>query len=183
MGSSSSLTHPYTRGQLSALVILRMLVGWHFLYEGIVKLWNPNWSSGGFLMDSQWIFAGIFKEMAGNAAVLSIVDFLNVWGLILIGLGLILGLFSRYAAIAGIVLLSMYYLSHPPFVGLKYALPNEGSYLIVNKNLIEIFALAVLVSFPTAKYIGLERLIALMRREPVPETAPKTPVQQRETVA
>ncbi len=183
MGLNPSHAQPYTRGQLSALVILRMLIGWHLLYEGIVKLWNPNWSAGGYLMDSQGIFAGLFKEMAGNASVLAAVDFLNVWGLILIGLGLILGLFTRYAAIGGIVLLSMYYLSHPPFAGLDYALPNEGSYLIVNKNLIEIFALAVLLAFPTAKYIGLERLVALMRRQPVPEPAPKAKKAARELVA
>jgi len=149
----------YGNGQLTVLVVLRMLIGWHFLYEGVVKLYNPAWSAGGFLQDSKWIFADFFQSLATNPQTLEVVNFLNVWGLIAIGLGLMLGVFSRVAAIGGIILLSMYYLSHPPFVGLKYALPSEGSYLIVNKNLIEIFALAVLYVFPTSKIIGIDRLI------------------------
>lgn len=155
----TGLKNQYSDGQLTALVVLRILIGWHFLYEGVVKLYNPSWSAGGFLMDSKWIFADFFHSLASNPQVLEVVNFVNIWGLIAIGLGLMLGLFSRAAAIAGIVLLSMYYLSHPPLVGLKYALPSEGSYLIVNKNLIEIFALAVLFTFPTSRLIGLDRLI------------------------
>jgi len=154
----------YSKGQLTVLVILRMLIGWHFLYEGTVKLFNSSWSASGYLMDSGWIFADLFHSMASNPTILSAVDFLNVWGLIFIGLGLILGLFSRAAAVAGALLLAMYYLSHPPLIGLKYALPNEGSYLIVNKTLIEAFALAVLAYFPTSRQIGLDRLF-FMKKE------------------
>ena len=54
---------------------------------------------------------------------------------------------------SGIALLSFYYLSHPPFVGANYVLPNEGSYLYVNKTLIEIFSLAVVLVFPTGKIV------------------------------
>jgi len=59
---------------------------------------------------------------------------LNIAGLVLIGLGLILGSFTRLATIGGIILLAFYYLSHPPFIGLKYILPMEGSYLVVSKT-------------------------------------------------
>jgi thiosulfate dehydrogenase [quinone] large subunit len=97
--------------------------------------------------------------MAGNAAVLNAVDFLNVWGLILIGLGLILGIFTRISVIAGMVLLGFYYLSHPPIIGTTYAIPSEGNYLWVNKNLIELLALWVILMFPTWKQIGIDRFI------------------------
>ena len=149
----------YTKTQERLLVILRMLIGWHFLYEGIVKLWNPNWSAGGYLMDSAGPFKALFYKMAGNPSLLAIIDVVNVWGLVLIGLGLILGLFTRWAIIAGIVLLAFYYLSHPPLVDVKYALPSEGSYLFVNKNLLELFALAVLLVFPTSQNFGLDRFL------------------------
>ena len=33
--------------QQVSLVILRTLVGWHFLYEGYTKLLHPAWSQGG----------------------------------------------------------------------------------------------------------------------------------------
>jgi thiosulfate dehydrogenase (quinone) large subunit len=150
---------PYSNMQLFWLVALRVLIGWHFLYEGLVKVINPNWSSAGYLMDSQGLLAGFFQSMATNQTVLSVVDFMNMWGLVAIGLGLILGCFTRIALSGGIILLLFYYLSHPPFVGLKYGLPMEGSYLIVNKNLIEMAAMVVLFFFPTSKIVGVDRLI------------------------
>ena len=149
----------YSRIQLSFLVGLRVFIGWHFLYEGITKLVNPDWTAYGFLKDSGWIFSDLFHSMANNPGVLKIVDFLNVWGLILIGLSLILGFICRPAILGGIILLAMYYLSHPPFVGIEYAIPSEGKYLWINKNLIELAALAVLFVFPTSRKIGLDRFI------------------------
>jgi thiosulfate dehydrogenase [quinone] large subunit len=149
----------YTNAQLSWLVILRIAIGWHFLYEGLVKLMNPNWSSVGFLLDSNGFLGSFFHSLTNNPTTLAVVDQLNIWGLILIGLGLILGVLARPACIFGILLLTAYYLSHPPFYGLRYAAPSEGSYLIVNKNLIELISLAVLFVFPSSRYIGIDRLI------------------------
>ena len=149
----------YGQSQLWLLVILRVAIGWHLLYEGIIKLLNPNWSSVGYLMDSKGWFAGLFQGIASNPGVLEVADFLNVWGLILIGLGLILGLFTRVAVIGGIALLSLYYLSHPPLINATYAIPSEGNYIFVNKNLIELLTLAVLLLFPTEKIVGLDKFI------------------------
>jgi thiosulfate dehydrogenase [quinone] large subunit len=146
----------YSSFQLTALVILRMMIGWHLLYEGISKLINPYWSSAGYLMDSKWIFAGWFQSIVANPTALKIVDFLNEWGLIAIGLGLIAGVLTQVATNAGIVLLLLYYFANPPFVGLSYSMPTEGSYLIVNKTLIEAAALFVLAIFPTGKKIGFD---------------------------
>lgn len=153
----------YSNWQLSALVILRVMIGWHFLYEGITKLMNPNWSAASFLLESKWIFSGIFKGIAGNPSLLSFVNVLNTWGLILIGLGLIMGCLTRLATGAGMTLICLYYICNPPFTGLYYAIPSEGNYLIVNKNLIEIAALFVLILFPTGHIIGLDRFFYKLR--------------------
>ena len=149
----------YSNTQLTLLVALRVFIGWHFLYEGISKLVNPDWSSVAFLLDSKGFLSSFFYSLASNPDVLKVVDFLNIWGLILIGLGLILGLFSRISIIAGMALLGMYYLSHPPTVGHSFSVPSEGSYLWVNKNLIEMAALAVLLVFPSWMQVGLDRFI------------------------
>jgi len=146
----------YTNIQLTALVLLRMLIGWHLLYEGISKVINPYWTSAGYLSESKWIFSGLFTSIVANPTALKIVDFLNEWGLIAIGIGLIAGLFTRTATIAGIVLLCLYYVANPPFLGYQYSMPTEGSYLIVNKTLIEAAALFVLAFFPTGRMIGLD---------------------------
>lgn len=146
-------------GQVTWLVLLRVAIGWHFLYEGLVKVFNPAWSPFGYLMDSKGIFAPLFYAMASNPTILKVIDYMNEWGLVLIGLGLVLGIFTRLAVWSGMLLLCFYYLSHPPFVGLNYALPSEGSYFIVDKVMIEFIALGVLSMFPTSHIIGLDRLI------------------------
>ena len=146
-------------GKLRALTILRIIIGWHFLYEGLVKLFSPQWTAKGYLLSSQGFLSGLFNSMAGNEGVVQVIDFLNVWGLIFIGLGLFLGLLTRVSCYAGVGLLALYYLSHPPFAGLEYAFGQEGSYLIVDKNLIELVALLVISMFPTGQYMGLDILI------------------------
>jgi thiosulfate dehydrogenase [quinone] large subunit len=146
-----------TGSRLYMLVILRVLIGWHFLYEGVVKIMGSGWSSASYLLDSKGWFSPIYIYLAQSSSTLKIIDFLNMWGLAAIGLGLILGCFTRIATISGIILLCIYYLSHPPFIGLSFMLPNEGSYLFVNKTLIEIFSMIVLLLFPTHKIIGLDR--------------------------
>ncbi len=157
----------YSNLQLTALVILRILIGWHLLYEGISKLINPYWSSASYLMESKWIFSGWFQSIVANPTALKIVDFLNEWGLIAIGLGLIAGALTHVATIAGIVLLLLYYLANPPFVGMIYSMPTEGSYLIVNKTLIEAAALFVLALFPTGKKIGLDVFLEKLKEKKV----------------
>jgi len=152
----------YSKVQLIFLVVLRVVIGWHFLYEGIVKVLNPEWSAYGFLMDSKWIFSDFFHWIAKTSAVLSFVNIINIWGLILIGIGLMLGLFTRASTVSGIVILTIYYLCAPPFVGLEYLFSTGGSYLIVDKNLIEIAVLLVLLVLPTGKIIGIDRLISKM---------------------
>ena len=67
------------------LTIIRMAVGWHFLYEGISKVIAGSWSSAAYLTGSRWIFAPLFQWMAGNAGVVAIIDFINMWGMILVG--------------------------------------------------------------------------------------------------
>jgi thiosulfate dehydrogenase [quinone] large subunit len=153
-------TRPFTNLQLTTLVLLRLLIGWHLLYEGISKLLNPGWSSIGFLQESQWILSGFAKWIATNGSILTTVDFLNTWGLIAIGIGLILGLFTRTAAISGTLLLLMYYFNNAPIIGIEYSIPAEGNNLIVSKTLIEAVALMVIAVFPTSSIIGLDALIA-----------------------
>lgn len=142
-----------------ALTILRVLIGWHFLYEGLAKLLKESWSAKGFLMQSKWIFSGSFKWIANSPDLLNIIDQLNMWGLVAIGLGLILGCFTRSASYAGMSLVLLYYICNPPFVGYFYSIPMEGNYLIVNKNLVEAAALFVLAISDNGYYYGLDRLV------------------------
>ncbi len=149
----------YSGVQLFSLTLLRVLIGWHFLYEGLVKFYTPDWTAKHYLSGSVGMFSSLFKSIAQSQPALQTVDLLNEWGLVFIGLGLFAGLMSRPVKILGIILLSLYYLAYPPFAGLGVNPHVEGSYWLVNKNLIEMAALFVLLLFPSSHVTGLDRFI------------------------
>lgn len=149
----------YSKLQRYALFILRVLIGWYFLYEGLAKVFTPNWSAYGYLMDSKGIFASSFVRLAENPALLEAVNFINIWGLTIVGLLLILGLFTNIGYIGAMIFLLLYYLSHPPLLFAEYILPAEGSYLWVDKNLILLVTVAVLMLFPASRAISFDSLL------------------------
>ena len=178
------------RFQTAALVALRLLIGWHFLYEGLAKLTNPYWTSAGYLADAKGPLGDFFSDLAASPGAIAVIDALNAWGLTLIGLGLLFGLLARPAIIAGIVALALYYLAAPPFPGMEYSMPAEGAYLVVNKVMVELAALVVLLAFPTSRRYGLDRLIFGPQPEPTstapaaagrPSTPEPAPVQEVQT--
>ncbi len=144
-----------SRPVLTIASVLRILIGWHFLYEGIVKLMSPNWTSRGYLEGSYGFLSGFYHALCGSPSLLSAIDFMNEWGLILIGLGLILGAFTRLATASGILLLLLYYFAYPPF-GNGIGNVTEGNYWIVNKTLLEALTLALLFFQPTGTFWGLD---------------------------
>ena len=149
----------FSRLQMIALVILRVTIGWHFLYEGVAKLLKPNWSATGYLMQSRGIFADLFRWMAGSPNVMEVVNPLNMWGLTLIGVGLILGCFTRLSSAAGMLFITILYLCNPLMIGYFYSIPMEGNYLIINKNLVEMAALFVILVTGSGRYLGLDRIL------------------------
>ena len=160
-----------TRPQQTALVLLRTLIGWHFLYEGLVKLVWPAWtragvplgrfSSAGYLRSSTGPFSDVFRAFA-DASWLPWLDLLMAWGLLLVGLALMLGLFTQAACAGALLLLALFYLSWLPTRGV-YEPGTEGNYLLVNKNLVEAAAVAVLLAFRTGRIAGLDILLARPR--------------------
>lgn len=155
----------YTTLQTVGLTILRVMIGWHFLYEGLIKLSTPGWTAKSYLLASVGPFSPLFKSMAASETILQITDILNVWGLILIGLCLFLGLFTKISALLGLLLLALYYLSYPPFADFDVTGYVDGNYWIVNRNLIEMGALFILVLFPSSHITGMDRIVFLNNKK------------------
>jgi thiosulfate dehydrogenase [quinone] large subunit len=147
------------RGPMIAITVLRVLIGWHFLYEGIAKLSSPSWSAAGYLKQARGPFADLFKSLAAKPDLLANADLITMWGLTAVGLLLILGLFTRLASLGAIGFIILFYLCNPPFVGYFYSIPTEGSYLIVNKNLVELGALVVVLVTGSGRFAGLDRIV------------------------
>ena len=167
----------YSAPQMTVLVLLRMVIGWHFLYEGVAKIFTPGWTSASYLELSRWIFRDFFQWIVNNPLVLQIVNVLNIAGLVLIGLGLLFGVFTRLASVAGMVLLLFYYVAHPPFIGLDFGVPTEGNYLVVDKNVVEFFALAIVTLFPTSSIPGFKYLFGLFRKKQKATTEKQAPAE------
>src|SRR3990172_644519 len=72
--------------QSLGLTLLRVAIGWHFLYEGVVKLLDPEWSSQGYLLGSRWFLSDFFHWLASDPLLIRSVDLLNMAGVILVGL-------------------------------------------------------------------------------------------------
>ncbi len=177
---------------LLVLTIMRIAIGWHFLYEGLIKLFNPEWTSAGYLQSATGPLSGFYHALASSETSLQIVDQLNIFALILIGLGLFLGFLTRVSQISGIILLFLYYMSHPPLFS-DPGFFREGSYMVISKDLIEMISLVVLMFFPTGNFIGIDGLLKSMKRkemhtldsgQPVPENTPKDirQIQRREAL-
>lgn len=152
----------------AALVLLRTLIGWHFLYEGYYKLSLPGWSVTGERL-AAWSAAGYIRAGSGplawglqrmlDAGWGDWIDRSVKIGLVVIGLSLLLGLLTRLGCVGALLLLLFFYLTMVPLAGTQQA-GAEGAYLIVNKTLIEAAAVLVLLAFDTGRMAGLDLLIA-----------------------
>ena len=157
----------FERAPMIAITALRVLVGWHFHNEGLTKLTAPSWTAAGYLKQAKGPLADQFRWLTTRPDLIGNTDLIMMWGLTIVGACLILGLFTRLASLAGIGFILLFYLSAPPLIGYFYAIPSEGSYLIVNKNLVEAAALAVILLTGSGRFAGLDRIVhGLIRRRP-----------------
>jgi thiosulfate dehydrogenase [quinone] large subunit len=156
----------------AALLVLRTLVGWHFLYEGYFKMMLPGWSPGGqplptwhaaaYLQSAGGPLRPVFHQLA-TPALSGWIDLLVIVALVAVGLSLTLGLLTDAGCVVGLTLLTMFYLARLPLSGLPEA-GAEGTYLLVDKTLVEWGAVLVLLVFRTGRLAGLDRLWVDPRR-------------------
>jgi uncharacterized membrane protein YphA (DoxX/SURF4 family) len=104
-------------------------------------------------------------EARPGIAAMSRLDWINEsvrWGLLIVGVCLLLGLFSRPACVVGAAFLLMFYLAMPALPWLPEPPKVEGHYFFVNKNLIELVALLALATVPTGRWLGLDALLQFL---------------------
>lgn len=122
-------------------------MGWLMFYAGITKVLNPNWSAAEYLKGAK-LFAGFYNWLLGPS-ILTAVNFLNEWGLTLLGISLILGIGVRLSSILGAALMLLYYFP----LGFPY--PNPHSY-IVDEHIIYALILLYFAAIQTGRIYGLE---------------------------
>jgi thiosulfate dehydrogenase (quinone) large subunit len=172
------------------VALFRVAVGIIFLWAGLEKLLGPEpFDASGFLTHATggtlgWPFVtgtavegtiynpthDFWVSLAGNSAVMSIVNFLVVFGEIGIGVALILGLFTRFAGAMGTLMMVLFFFAAWNF--------TNG---IVNQHLTYALVCATLTGIGAGRYYGLDGVLAdrvapsvrqyLMSGNPAPATA------------
>ncbi|MCA8998405.1 MAG: DoxX family membrane protein, partial [Planctomycetaceae bacterium] len=102
-------------------------------------------------------------------------DMRVMWGLLILGTLLIIGLFTRVAALLGALMVFSFYLVIPPLPGVPPG-PGPEHSLIINKNSIEVVALLAIAALPTGSWFGIDglfySLIAGKKKKESPVEAP-----------
>ncbi|MGQ1788093.1 MULTISPECIES: hypothetical protein [unclassified Saccharicrinis] len=133
------------------ITTVRIAIGWHFLYEGISKIVIQDWSAASYLMGATGPFSDFYHGLGESETLLKVVDLANMYGLVLIGFSLFLGVAIRISSISAILLLTLYYFAYPPFGGTLFG-ATEGNLYIVNRIFLEASILAVLLSIKEKGY-------------------------------
>lgn len=147
-----------TKPQKTSLLLLRVSLGFLFFYAGIAKLMDPKWTSAGYLKGAKSL-AGFYQWLAAPQNIVW-VDFLNEWGLFLIGAALILGFATRIASVFAILLMALYYV---PILDFPYA--GAHAY-IVDEHIVYIAGFIVLIAFHAGRYWGIDSMVERSRKVP-----------------
>jgi thiosulfate dehydrogenase [quinone] large subunit len=98
--------------------------------------------------------------MADQTTWLKLADQGTMWGLMILGFLLMIGLFTRTASILAMGLLLLFYVAQPPLPFHGFVLRTlDGTELYINKVLIEMMALLVALVFDSGKISGLDMLL------------------------
>ena len=124
---------------------MRVTFGFIFVWAGFEKL-IEGFSAEGFLVNAtSGPLQGWFAGMAGNGAVEGLV----VWGQILIGIALIFGLFTRFAALAGATMMFLFYIAQFP--------PEHNPFM--DYYLVYVLVCAMLAALGAGRFVGLDRYL------------------------
>lgn len=137
-----------TKFEKWSLFLLRIGMGWLMFYAGITKLLDPNWTAAGYLNNAK-TFTGFFQWFA-SAGNIGWINFINEWGLTLLGISLILGVGVRLSSILGAALMLLYY-----FPVLQFPYPNPHSFL-VDEHIVYALILVFFAAVRAGRFLGLE---------------------------
>lgn len=153
-----------TKGQQAMVALLRVAVGIIFLTAGLQKAFGPEpFDASGFLQfataGTPWLGAPVegtvynpthdfWVGLAGNATLMPIINWLVVVGQIAIGTALILGLFTRFAALMGTLMMLFFFVAAWEF--------EHG---IVNQHLTYALVTALIGYIGAGRYYGLDAVL------------------------
>jgi len=137
------------------IFVLRILMGWTFLYAGAWQIWD-NFDTAGFL--GHVVTFHNFFAIFATPTLLPITDFLVKWGHLLIGLSLISGFLVRVSGPFGILLMITYYFAH-----MKFPYIEEPVNFLVDYHLVYATVIVYLIAHRAGHVFGLDGLVEQMQ--------------------
>ena len=135
------------------IVVLRVYTGIYFLYYGVGKLRRDNFadSVGNFVISNLESCFGFFRPVMEsvflpNKAVFAL---LVAWGEFALGIALIFGLMTRYAAIAGAFMVAIFWFAK-----------GQGILDSKNHDIIWLIILIVLAGLHAGRVMGLDQRLS-----------------------
>lgn len=127
---------------------MRVSLGCIFFYAGLTKILNPAWSAAGLLNTAKTL-PGLYHWFA-SPGVIGVVNVVNEWSLLLLGVSLLLGLFVGLSSRLGIVLVALYYLA-------QFDFPYVGkNYFIIDEHVIFVIGLILLIQASAGRVWGMD---------------------------
>ncbi|MDZ4278913.1 MAG: DoxX family protein [Dehalococcoidia bacterium] len=105
----------------AAVLLLRLTMGWVFVWAGFDKLIRGFDASGFLVNTTKGPLSGWFQSLGENQAALDVINPMVTWGQILIGVALIFGVAVRWSAFWGAAMMFLFYIAqfppeHNPFM-------------------------------------------------------------------
>jgi thiosulfate dehydrogenase [quinone] large subunit len=139
--------------QSTLIFLLRVSLGWVFLWAAIRQLGDPKFTAAQFLAGAK-TFPGFFALFL-QPEVLPIVNVLVKTGHLLIGLSLIFGVSVRLSSAFGALLMMLYY-----FPRMEFPYVSGVNQFIVEYHLVYALVLIYLGAVGAGRIAGLETWIA-----------------------
>ena len=130
---------------------LRTQVGTPLLGADKAKGYAPEKS------DERWLWL-----VPKSWTLIDFLDWSTRWFLLVVGILLMVGLFTRMSCFAAAVFLLLTFLTQMPLPWIPAPPNSEGNYLVVNKNVIEMVALLVLMTTRSGCWFGLDAVVSWM---------------------
>jgi len=130
------------------IFVLRIMIGWTFLYAGVWQVWE-NYDAAGFL--NHVVTLHDFFAVFAKPAVLPYTNFFMKWGHLLIGLSLVSGLLVRASGPFALLLMITYYCAH-----LEWPYVENHLNFIIDFHLVYATVIVYLIAHRAGHVCGLD---------------------------
>ncbi|MDZ7723747.1 MAG: DoxX family protein [candidate division KSB1 bacterium] len=162
--SGESLTRVHKIG----LTLIRMTIGlWLFLL-GLSHLTGGGQDIQAMLLDME--IMSFLRTAAAWPWLCALLTVFFSWGFLFAGLLLMLGLFSRIAALTALLFSLLFYLLENPYFSL---LSPEYAIQLFSIDLLQLLFLFTIILFPTGAYWGVDALLDALQRSGARKTGKK----------